>query len=253
MRGRCRRACCSDRSHEQPCSSATCTFLARRGIDVFSCRRKPLETWGSWGGWLAGEDHGLDEGDFQVEEVLAHEAGQLCVSLVYHRLLRTLHLSAGWPSLTARWLRPATAAATTDRFVSDLRGYEFVVAHQDQHPRLEQLARRSVFVRQCVKQLVDGFRSEGGLTEGFKDHLRMRLNRLCSTLQIEEGFNVLKNSGTLAVAKRVGRVDKLMGLLVAKQLFSSRNSFKDLAYSAAPENTADEASCLPKTMTPQFF
>lgn len=129
------------------------------------------------GFWLPNPDNAVaNETALVVDEVLAEEAGNWCMSLLFRRLHSCLSVVCGWPSCSLRFLADTNTSATEmARLRKDYENFQRLREASHLYAHIRGLEARSLFQRECVVQLLEGCAAEGWrLTDKLRDWILER-------------------------------------------------------------------------------
>lgn len=167
-----------------------------------------------------------DESVVAMEDLLAQEAAALCMSMIRQRMVRTLHMSVGWPNGFVRLLsKDATVVqAELSRFQVAYLDSQRFQEYLNEDDKARDLVNKSLFKRTPVRQLVVAFEESGWrMTPQITKHLESVFRRNEATIVVADGFNHVKNDRVTLKARNLSRPEKSMATLVGKKILSTRH------------------------------
>lgn len=227
-------------------SASQCFDWQKEQVAEGGCMRHICILWAAscLSGALVKADFWVPVGDGRLpsEEVamsddgLAREVGRFTLALIFRRIARTLPLTIGWPAGAIRLLgAPEVAAAEARKFMNAYDRHLQVAQLQNQCTFCAELARRSIFQRLPVKQLLLALQESGGaVSEPLRGHLQHRFRRLVSTTCIEDGFNHMKTDQVLCKRKKSARPERSLAYVLHRKVLSGRHSWGELQPCSAP-------------------
>lgn len=170
-----------------------------------------------------------DEAGIMAEDTLATEAGRFVLALIRRRLVRTMHITVGWPLSAARLLHsPRAADVEMQRFKSEADNHKRLEASTVVCDVVGELVRRSIVQRSCMKQFVLACEeSNFTLTPAIGHHLHQHFRQVGSTQVVEDGFNHMKSDKVTLKRKRQAAPERAMAVVVHKNVLGGRHDFKD--------------------------
>ena len=181
------------------------------------------------GFWLPNGDRPAPSPEIvSMEDCLASESATMCLSLIRHRLLRTLPLTMGWPSCASRLLSAELAGAESRRLMASHAAFLRLQAASGEHHKLTAICDRSLFERPCVEVLVKALtETKGVVTSTLKSFLTNHFSRITSTMVCEDGFNSMMNDKDIR-RRRLTRPERSMAVVVCKEVLSTKHKYQEV-------------------------
>lgn len=167
-----------------------------------------------------------------LDDALAGEIGSLVLSMLRHRLIRTLPLTLGWPANAILMMEsPESEASVAEarRLMGAHEQYRAMVASQGEDDKIADLCKRSMFARPIVQRIVRGLQENGGApSPRLQEFLRGIFSRAVSTTMVEDGFNHMKNDKVFTKRRRLGAPERSMAAVACSGVLSSRHRYSEL-------------------------
>lgn len=186
---------------------------------------------GRQGFWMPNIDNPVaSETVLVVDEVLAAEAGNWCMSLLFRRLHSCLPVVYGWSSCSLRFLAdPNTSAIDIARLRNHYENFQRLEEASSLHARMRDLVARSLFQRECVLQLVGGCVVEGWqLTSQLRDWFLQRAAHNGGAQVNEDGFNLMKNERMLRNNKIERRAIRSLAYVLHRRVLDKVHKYRAL-------------------------
>lgn len=168
--------------------------------------------------------------DVLAEDEWAEEVGRLSMSLMYHRLTRTLWLTVGYPSAAARMLRsPVSAQLEMQKLHADKRAFDMLAEQVRYTPAAQTFYERHVFHMMVNRQLLSASEEANYvMTDDIKEHLTNHFSRIATVQLIDDGFNHQTNNRILSKHRKLARPERAMGMLLSAQVLSRMHHYEEL-------------------------
>lgn len=185
--------------------------------------------------------------DISFECEVAGYMGLLALSLVGHRIRRSLWLLMGWP---ARSVLVKEGGELAGRVVATLsRQFEdhtTLIGHFRHIPKVTAIINRSMFNLMCVKQHVQALvKSDWVVSPAYNSFLAESHDCAMSSQMVEEGFHVMKSCAR-SHSNRHSKEHTFWAALISSRVLSTRHDFDEVRARSSSSTRAPE---LPKEVT----